>query len=87
MERKQGEKTMSTGYGIPVGRKPPLGDGKNLPPLLFAGPGTGIFLSRGDRYGNSTPDGEFSIAISRYERERERPATKSKRQCHDRKVR
>jgi hypothetical protein len=60
---------MSTGYGIPVGRKPPLGDGdgKNLPPLLFAGTGTGIFLPRGDGYGDSTPDGEFPIAISKHE--------------------
>jgi hypothetical protein len=57
---------MSTGYGIPAGRKPPLGDGdgKNLPPLLFAGTGTGIFLPHGDGYGDSTPNGEFPVAIS-----------------------
>jgi hypothetical protein len=50
----------------PRGEKTPLGDGdrKNLPPLLFAGTGTGIFLLRGDGYGHSTPNREFPVAIS-----------------------
>jgi len=41
-----------------------MGMGEELPLLAFTGMGTGKFLSRGDRDGKLSPDGEFPVDIS-----------------------